>query len=169
MPIGHSGSSASDGCPRAIGRRRVNAAPCVRSCLPRSVTRPPSLTAHLDLQNAIHIGHSTGGGEVVPGLARHGESWVSKAVLISSVPPLMVKTEANQRALVVDRRRPREPACCPTPPGRCRPVRHGEGTEDGSRHDNRADRAPSGSHLGPVGRRRGRALPPGWFAFGATN
>jgi non-heme chloroperoxidase len=54
-----------------------------------------ALTAHLDLQNAIHIGHSTGGGEVVRYLARRGESRVAKAVLISSVPPLMVKNEAN--------------------------------------------------------------------------
>jgi len=58
-----------------------------------------ALTAHLDLQNAIHIGHSTGGGEVVRYLARHGESRVAKAGLISSVPPLMVKTEANPGGL----------------------------------------------------------------------
>ena len=58
-----------------------------------------ALTAHLDLQNAIHIGHSTGGGEVVRYLARHGESWVAKAVLIRSVPPLMVKTETNPGGL----------------------------------------------------------------------
>ena len=51
-----------------------------------------ALTAHLDLKNAIHVGHSTGGGEVAHYLARHGESRVAKAVLISSVPPLMVKT-----------------------------------------------------------------------------
>jgi non-heme chloroperoxidase len=57
------------------------------------------LTAHLDLQNAVHVGHSTGGGEVVHYLARHGESRVAKAVLISAVPPLMVKTEANPGGL----------------------------------------------------------------------
>jgi non-heme chloroperoxidase len=57
------------------------------------------LTAHLDLKNAIHIGHSTGGGEVTRYLARHGESRVAKAVLISSVPPLMVKTTANPGGL----------------------------------------------------------------------
>ena len=51
-----------------------------------------AVTAHLDLKNAIHVGHSTGGGEVVRYLARHGESRVAKAVLISAVPPLMVKT-----------------------------------------------------------------------------
>nr|WP_271211497.1 alpha/beta hydrolase [Rhodococcus wratislaviensis]GLK37556.1 alpha/beta hydrolase [Rhodococcus wratislaviensis] len=60
------------------------------------------LTAHLDLQNAIHVGHSTGGGEVVHYLARHGESRVSKAALISAVPPLMVKTEANPGGLPKD-------------------------------------------------------------------
>ena len=58
-----------------------------------------ALTAHLDLQDAIHVGHSTGGGEVVHYLARHGESRVAKAVLISAVPPLMVKTAANPGGL----------------------------------------------------------------------
>ena len=57
------------------------------------------LTAHLDLHDAIHVGHSTGGGEVAHYLARHGESRVSKAALISAVPPLMVKTEANPGGL----------------------------------------------------------------------
>jgi non-heme chloroperoxidase len=54
-----------------------------------------AVTAHLDLKNAIHVGHSTGGGEVVHYLARHGESRVAKAAIISAVPPLMVKTDAN--------------------------------------------------------------------------
>ena len=58
-----------------------------------------ALTAHLDLKNAIHVGHSTGGGEVTHYLARHGESRVAKAALISAVPPLMVKTEANPLGL----------------------------------------------------------------------
>jgi non-heme chloroperoxidase len=58
-----------------------------------------ALTAHLDLKNAIHIGHSTGGGEVTRFLARHGESRVAKGVLISSVPPLMVKTASNPGGL----------------------------------------------------------------------
>ena len=58
-----------------------------------------ALTAHLDLRKAIHIGHSTGGGEVARYLARHGESRVAKAVLISSVPPIMVKTDANPGGL----------------------------------------------------------------------
>ena len=53
-----------------------------------------ALTAHLDLKAAVHVGHSTGGGEVVHYLARHGESRVAKAAIISAVPPLMVKTEA---------------------------------------------------------------------------
>ena len=57
-----------------------------------------ALTAHLDLKDAIHVGHSTGGGEVVHYLARHGESRVAKAALISAVPPLMVKTPANPAA-----------------------------------------------------------------------
>jgi len=58
-----------------------------------------TLTAHLDLKNAIHVGHSTGGGEVVHYLARHGESRVAAAAIISAVPPLMVKTAANPGGL----------------------------------------------------------------------
>jgi non-heme chloroperoxidase len=58
-----------------------------------------ALTAHLDLKEAVHVGHSTGGGEVVHYLARHGESRVAKAVIISAVPPLMVKTSANPGGL----------------------------------------------------------------------
>jgi non-heme chloroperoxidase len=58
--------------------------------------------AHLDLKNAIHVGHSTGGGEVVHYLARHGESRAAKAVLVSAVPPLMVKTAANTGGLPKD-------------------------------------------------------------------
>ncbi len=54
-----------------------------------------ALTAHLNLKNAVHVGHSTGGGEVARYLGRHGESRVAKAVLISAVPPLMVKTAGN--------------------------------------------------------------------------
>src|SRR5215475_13908998 len=57
-----------------------------------------TLTVHLDLKNAIHVGHSTGGGEVVHYVARQ-ESRVAKAVIISAVPPLMVKTAANPGGL----------------------------------------------------------------------
>jgi non-heme chloroperoxidase len=58
-----------------------------------------AVTAHLDLKHAIHVGHSTGGGEVARYLGKHGESRVAKAVLISAVPPIMVKTEANPGGL----------------------------------------------------------------------
>ena len=58
-----------------------------------------ALTTHLDLRYAIHVGHSTGGGEVAHYIARHGEGRVAKAVLISSVPPIMVKTAANPGGL----------------------------------------------------------------------
>jgi non-heme chloroperoxidase len=58
-----------------------------------------AVVEHLDLHDAIHVGHSTGGGEVARYLARHGESRAAKAVLISSVPPIMVKTEANPGGL----------------------------------------------------------------------
>src|SRR5262249_8054129 len=50
------------------------------------------VTADLDLKNAIHVGHSTGGGEVVRYIARHGDSRVAKAAILSAAPPLMVKT-----------------------------------------------------------------------------
>jgi non-heme chloroperoxidase len=58
-----------------------------------------AVTEHLDLRKAVHIGHSTGGGEVAHYLGRHGESRVAKAVLISAVPPIMVKTAANPGGL----------------------------------------------------------------------
>jgi non-heme chloroperoxidase len=61
-----------------------------------------ALTAHLDLKNAIHVGHSTGGGEVAHYIARNGESRVAAGVLISSVPPLMLKTAANPGGLPKD-------------------------------------------------------------------
>ena len=54
-----------------------------------------ALTAHLGLKDAVHVGHSTGGGEVVHYLARHGGSRVAKAAIVSAVPPLMVKTATN--------------------------------------------------------------------------
>ena len=56
-----------------------------------------AVAEHLDLKNAIHVGHSTGGGEVARYVAKYGEPQrrVAKAVLISAVPPLMVKTEKN--------------------------------------------------------------------------
>jgi non-heme chloroperoxidase len=58
-----------------------------------------AVVEHLNLHDAIHVGHSTGGGEVVHYLARHGESRASKAALISAVPPLMVQTDANPGGL----------------------------------------------------------------------
>jgi len=58
-----------------------------------------ALAEHLDLKNAIHIGHSTGGGEVARYVARHGKGRVAKAVLVSAVPPIMVKTPANPGGL----------------------------------------------------------------------
>src|ERR1700678_2809904 len=58
-----------------------------------------AVIAHLELKNAVHVGHSTGGGEVVRYLARHGERSVAKAAIISAVPPLMVKTAANPSGL----------------------------------------------------------------------
>ena len=61
-----------------------------------------AVTEHLDLRRAIHVGHSTGGGEVTRYIARHGAKRVAKAVLVSSVPPLMLKTESNPGGLPMD-------------------------------------------------------------------
>jgi non-heme chloroperoxidase len=59
------------------------------------------LVERLDLTNAIHVGHSTGGGEVARYIARHGTKRVAKAVLIGSVPPIMLKTAANPGGLPI--------------------------------------------------------------------
>ena len=53
------------------------------------------LVEQLDLKNAVHVGHSTGGGEVARYIGRHGTKRVAKIVLISAIPPLMLKTEKN--------------------------------------------------------------------------
>jgi non-heme chloroperoxidase len=58
-----------------------------------------SLTEALDLRNAIHVGHSTGGGEVARYIGRHGTKRVAAAVLVSAIPPLMLKTPANPEGL----------------------------------------------------------------------
>jgi non-heme chloroperoxidase len=58
-----------------------------------------AVVEHLDLHDAIHVGHSTGGGEVTRYLARHGEGRAAKAALLCAVPPLMVKTDDNPDGL----------------------------------------------------------------------
>jgi non-heme chloroperoxidase len=60
------------------------------------------LVGMLDLKNAIHVGHSTGGGEVARYIGRHGTARVAKAVLVSAIPPLMLKTPANPGGLPID-------------------------------------------------------------------
>jgi len=60
------------------------------------------LFEHLDLKDVMMVGHSTGGGEVVRFLGRHGTSRVSKAVLVSSIPPVMVKKESNPKGLPIE-------------------------------------------------------------------
>ncbi|MDZ4737698.1 MAG: alpha/beta hydrolase [Rhodospirillaceae bacterium] len=60
-----------------------------------------TLTAALDLKDAVHIGHSTGGGEVARYVARHGKGRVGKAVLLGAVPPLMLRTSANPGGLPI--------------------------------------------------------------------
>ena len=59
------------------------------------------LVEKLDLKDAIHVGHSTGGGEVARYIGRHGTKRVAKAVLIGAIPPLMLKTEANPAGLPI--------------------------------------------------------------------
>jgi len=61
-----------------------------------------TLVEKLDLKNAIHVGHSTGGGEVARYIGRHGTKRVAKAVLVSAVPPLMLKTAANPAGLPIE-------------------------------------------------------------------
>jgi non-heme chloroperoxidase len=61
-----------------------------------------ALVAHLELKNAVHIGHSTGGGEVARYVAQHGEGLVAKAVLIGAVPPIMVKSASNPGGLPLE-------------------------------------------------------------------
>ncbi|GEP09385.1 alpha/beta fold hydrolase [Methylobacterium gnaphalii] len=63
-----------------------------------------AVVQHLDLQGAVHIGHSTGGGEVARYVARYGEPQgrVAKAILVSAVPPLMLKTEGNPGGLPIE-------------------------------------------------------------------
>ena len=61
-----------------------------------------TLVETLDLKNAVHIGHSTGGGEVARYIGRHGTRRVAKAVLIGAVPPLMLKTDASPDGLPME-------------------------------------------------------------------
>ena len=60
-----------------------------------------ALVAALDLRDAVHVGHSTGGGEVARYIARHGSGRVAKVVLIGAIPPLMVKTAANPEGVPI--------------------------------------------------------------------
>ena len=60
------------------------------------------LVQALNLQNAVHVGHSTGGGEVARYIGRHGTERVAKAVLIGAIPPLMLKTDANPGGLPIE-------------------------------------------------------------------
>jgi non-heme chloroperoxidase len=61
-----------------------------------------ALTSALDLRDAVHVGHSTGGGEVARYIGRHGSSRVARAVLIGAVPPLMLKTPSNRGGLPLE-------------------------------------------------------------------
>ncbi len=61
-----------------------------------------AVITHLDLQNAIHVGHSTGGGEATRYTAKYGDGRVAKLVLIGAVPPIMVKTSSNPDGLPIE-------------------------------------------------------------------
>lgn len=60
------------------------------------------LVTHLDLRNAVHVGHSTGGGEVARYVARHAKGRVAKAALVGAVPPIMLKSDKNPGGLPID-------------------------------------------------------------------
>ena len=84
------------------------------------------VTDHLNLKDPIHVGHSTGGGEVVHYLARHGDKNVAKAAIISAVPPLMVKPRTIRWAWQNRRLTISKPSSLPTGPSSittCRPAR----------------------------------------------
>ncbi len=61
-----------------------------------------AVVSHLDLRNAVHIGHSTGGGEATHYVARHGQGRVAKLIIVGAVPPIMLKTPANPGGLPID-------------------------------------------------------------------
>src|SRR4051812_36357147 len=61
-----------------------------------------AVVEHLDLRNAVHVGHSTGGGQATRYVARHGKGRVAKLVLICAVPPIMVKTPANPGGMPIE-------------------------------------------------------------------
>ena len=61
-----------------------------------------AVVSHLDRRNAVHLGHSTGGGEVARYAARHGHGRIAKLILIGAVPPIMVKTHANPGGLPIE-------------------------------------------------------------------
>ncbi len=60
------------------------------------------LAAHLNIRDAVHVGHSTGGGEVVRYFGRHGTGRAARAVLVGAIPPLMLKTDANPAGLPIE-------------------------------------------------------------------
>ena len=121
-----------------------------------------AVTEHLDLHDAVHVGHSTGGGEVARYIGRHGESRVAKAVLISSVPPLMVKTDANPGGLpksVFDDLQARWPPTAPCSTGPCRRGRStastGPARAQRSDHRELVATGHDGRRQGPIRRHRG--------------
>ena len=70
----------------------------------------------LDLHDVVLVGHSTGGGEVVRYLARHGPERVGKLVVVGAIPPLMLKTDDNPNGSPSRRSTASEPRCSPTAP-----------------------------------------------------
>jgi non-heme chloroperoxidase len=87
-------------CARDL-RARLSAARQIGHELVALTENLAELTQALDLKDAIHVGHSTGGGEVARYIGRHGTKRVSKAVLISAIPPVMLKSETNPGGLPV--------------------------------------------------------------------
>ncbi len=94
------------------------------------------LTDHLDLQGAVHIGHSTGGGEVARYVAQAKPGRVSKAVLVSAVPPVMVKKDSNPEGTPIESSTdsvPRSPPIGPSSSSMSRPALSTASTGPGPR------------------------------------
>ena len=88
--------------PRPPRPRPLRASPGTATTWTPTPTTSPPLIEALDLQDAMLVGHSTGGGEVARYIGRHGTGRVAKAVLIGAVPPLMLKTDANPGGLPIE-------------------------------------------------------------------
>ena len=89
--------AATAASPTTAAAMAARASPGTATTWTPTPTTSPSSSKQLDLKDAIHVGHSTGGGEVARYIGRHGTKRVAKAVLIGAIPPLMLKTRGQSR------------------------------------------------------------------------